>query len=65
MKKILKILVPEFILNLRYKYKNYLERKRFSKMNLKEVFKEIYINNLWSTDKNVKIENLIRFGFSQ
>ena len=54
MKKILKILVPEFILNLRYKYKNYLERKKFSKMNLKEVFKEIYINNLWSTDKNCK-----------
>ena len=23
-------------------------------MNLKEVFKEIYINNLWSTDKNCK-----------
>ena len=31
MKKILKILVPEFILNLRYKYKNYLERKSFQK----------------------------------
>ena len=54
MKKILKIIIPEFILNLRYKYKSYLQKKKFSKMNLKEVFREIYINNLWSTDQNLK-----------
>jgi len=60
-KKTLKAIVPSFI--LRYREKNNIKkiRKKFSKMNQYEIFKEIYINKLWSPEPE-KLEHKFYSG---
>ena len=47
MKKIIKKLIPNFILKYREKYIIKRTRKKFAKMEIKDIFKNIYINKLW------------------
>ena len=53
-KKILKLVLPNFFLKI---YKNLslkIKRNKFSKMTTKEVFKEIYEKKLWSPEVEKK-----------
>jgi len=53
-KKIIKMLTPNFILKI---YSNFIlkrNRNKFSKMSTKQVFKEIYEKQLWSPDLEKK-----------
>ena len=49
-KKILKNLIPNIFFILKNNYQIYLERKKFSNMNLKDIFKEIYVQKMWSSN---------------
>ena len=52
--KIFKKILPLFIINFLRRYKNYLVKKKFAKMNTQEVFKSIYQNQLWTPDEDKK-----------
>ena len=47
-KKIIKSLIPKFVLKNKKKKKKQKMRDNFSKMNQYEIFKEIYLSKLWS-----------------
>ena len=47
-KKIIKSLIPKFVLKKRQKKKIQKMRDKFSKMNQYEIFKEIYLSKLWT-----------------
>ena len=47
-KKIIKNLIPKFVLKIREKKEIQKMRNKFSKMNQYEIFKEIYLSKLWS-----------------
>ncbi len=46
-KKLIKKFLPNFILKYRERYILYNARKKFSNMDLKDVFKEIYLKKMW------------------
>lgn len=50
MRKIIKKFIPNFILDYKNKYITKQTRKKFSKMNQYEIFKEIYLKKLWSEE---------------
>ena len=60
-KKILKRIAPNFILQYRAKIINKKIRKKFLNMNKDEIFKEIYLNKLW-TPKAIKLEHKFYSG---
>ena len=49
-KKIIKKFIPKFVFAYRQKKKIKKIRKKFSKMKKYEIFKEIYLNKLWSPE---------------
>lgn len=51
-RKIFKKFVPNFILDYKKKYITNQVRKKFSKMDQYEVFKEIYLKKLWSEESS-------------
>jgi len=53
-KKIIKILIPNFILKIYSNFTLNRNRNKFSKMSTKQVFKEIYEKQLWSSDQAKK-----------
>ena len=59
--KILKKIIPNFILQYREKKINKKTRKKFLNMKQDEIFKEIYLNKLW-TPKNIKLEHKFYSG---
>ena len=50
-KKILKKIIPDFLIQLRQDFILKKDLNKFSKMKAKEVFKEIYLKKLWSPDE--------------
>ena len=46
-KKFIKKFLPNFVLKYKERYNLYKERKKFSNMDLKDVFKEIYLKKMW------------------
>jgi len=54
MKKILKRLIPSYILKLRQDFIYKKDIKKFSKMKINEIFEEIYKKKLWSPEKEKK-----------
>ncbi len=46
----IKKFLPNFILKYKERYNLYIRRKRFSNMDLKDVFKEIYLKKMWSPE---------------
>ena len=59
--KILKKIIPNFILQYREKKINKKIRKKFLNMKQDEIFKEIYLNKLW-TPKTIKLEHKFYSG---
>ncbi len=55
-KKILKKIIPEKILKFRRDFLNKRKEKRYSSMQIKDIFKEIYQKQLW-TPENEKQDN--------
>ena len=53
-KKIIKILTPNFILKIYSNFILKIKKNKFSKMSTKQVFKEIYEKQLWSPDLEKK-----------
>ena len=53
-KKILKVLLPNFVLKIYTNSLLSIKRKKFSKMTTKEVFKEVYEKKLWSPEGEKK-----------
>ncbi len=53
-KKTIKKLIPSFILNYLRIFLNNLEKKKFKKMNHKQIFSEIYKKKLWSSEEAKK-----------
>ena len=50
-KKILKKIIPDFLIQLRQDFILKKDLNKFSKMKVKEVFKKIYLKKLWSPDE--------------
>ena len=50
-KKILKKIIPDLLIQLRQDFILKKDLNKFSKMKAKEVFKEIYLKKLWSPDE--------------
>ena len=53
-KRILKVLLPNFVLKIYTNFLLNIKRNKFSKMTTKEVFKEIYEKKLWSPETEKK-----------
>ena len=53
-RKIVKKFIPNFILKYREKYAVYKIRNKFLKMKQYEIFKQIYLHQLWSPEEKKK-----------
>ena len=60
-KKILKKIIPKKILQIRKNFLKRREKKKFKKMQVNEIFEEIYNKKLWSPEKE-KEDNIFYSG---